>query len=96
MATTSLAPARRALRSLGDRGRTTRVPNEVRPVVLAYADATRASGPRPPRPPCPHRRDRGRVLPDEGLAHATQERSCPGPIGLASHPRGDLRGGHVR
>lgn len=41
---TSLAAARRALRSLGNRGRTTRIPDDVRRVVLAYADDARASG----------------------------------------------------
>jgi hypothetical protein len=42
--TTSLATARRALCSLGDRGRTTRIPEEIRAVLLAYADQGRADG----------------------------------------------------
>jgi hypothetical protein len=41
---TSLTAARRALRSLGERGRTTRIPKEIRSVVLAYADERRACG----------------------------------------------------
>ena len=41
---TSLSTARRALRSLGDRGRTTRIPEDVRALVLAYADEGRAGG----------------------------------------------------
>ncbi len=41
---TSLTTARRALRSLGDRGRTTRIPEEIRALVLAYADEGRAGG----------------------------------------------------
>jgi transposase-like protein len=41
---TSLTTARRALRSLGDRGRTTRIPEEIRTVLLAYADEGRAGG----------------------------------------------------
>ena len=40
----SLSTARRALRSLGDRGRTTRIPEDVRAVVLAYADEGRSGG----------------------------------------------------
>jgi hypothetical protein len=40
----SLTTARRALRSLGDRGRTTRIPEEIRSVLLAYADQGRADG----------------------------------------------------
>ena len=40
----SLTTARRALRSLGDRGRTTRIPEEIRTVLLAYADEGRAGG----------------------------------------------------
>lgn len=41
---TSLRAARRALLSLGDRGRTTRIPADVRVLVLAYAEEGRAGG----------------------------------------------------
>lgn len=41
---TSLRTARRALRRLGNRGRTTRIPEDVRAVVLSYADEGRAVG----------------------------------------------------
>lgn len=40
----SLTAARRALRSLGKRGRTTRIPDEIRVVVLAYVQEGRSSG----------------------------------------------------
>jgi len=41
---TSLTAARRALRSLGERGRTTRIPEEIRVLVLAYAHEGRSAG----------------------------------------------------
>ena len=40
----SLTTARRALRSLGKRGRTTRIPEEIRAIVLSYADEGRTGG----------------------------------------------------
>ena len=41
---TSGSAARRAVEALGTRGKTTRIPDEVRGVVLAYALAARAAG----------------------------------------------------
>ncbi len=40
----SLATARRSLARLGDRGRTTRIPDEVRAAVLRYAMEARSAG----------------------------------------------------
>jgi transposase len=41
---TSASTARRAVQGLGSRGKTTRIPDEVRSVVLRYARGARASG----------------------------------------------------
>jgi hypothetical protein len=41
---TSASTARRAVRGLGSRGKTTQIPDEVRSVVLRYARGARASG----------------------------------------------------
>jgi transposase len=41
---TSVSAARRAVQGLGSRGKTTRIPGEVRSVVLHYACGARASG----------------------------------------------------
>jgi len=40
----TLTVARRALSKLGDRGRTTRIPDEVRSVILAYVREARRAG----------------------------------------------------
>lgn len=40
----TLAAARRALSNLGDRGRTTRIPDEVRSVILSYVREARSAG----------------------------------------------------